>query len=155
MDDSGPAKAMKVVVILFLAVLLLGGGGAAAWFLYLAPSGEEETVAAPYDPVFVELDGMMLPIIEEDQVVEQVTLKVTLELDRSRQEQVLLVKRHVHDAFLAELYGLMAKRVVREMGDPKPFLQRRLATVGDRLLGPGVLERVYVSEVVRRRVLGS
>ena len=81
MDDSGPAKAMKVVVILFLAVLLLGGGGAAAWFLYLAPSGEEETVAASYDPVFVELDGMMLPIIEEDQVVEQVTLKVTLTPD--------------------------------------------------------------------------
>lgn len=147
---------MKKVVILFAVVLLLGGGGAAAWFFYLAPAEE----AAPaettsYTPVFVELDRMMLPIIEEDQVVEQVTLKVTLELDRSEQEQVLLVKRHLHDAFLAELYGLMAKRMVRELGDPKSFLERRLAAVGDRLLGPGVVKRILVTEVVRRRTLGS
>ena len=144
---------MKRLVVLLIVVVVLAGGGAAARFFLLR--GDEaakvaEQAPAPV-PTFVEFEPLVLPLIQQGQVTQHVTYKIMIEVDRTNEDKVVLSKRQLTDAFFGELHGLLALRYVREMDNALPFLQDRLLMVSDRLLGKGVVERLSLTELSKRK----
>ncbi len=141
-----------LTLVLIMLVVAAGGGAAAWWFLLRAPEDVAVTAPEPTDvPEFVEFEPLVLPLIQEGQVTYHVTLKVVVETTAGGKEQVLLAKRQLTDAYLSELYGLLARRFVRRQANAIPLLRRRLLVVSDRLLGPGVVSDVLLAEPGRRR----
>ncbi len=136
-----------------MLVVAAGGGAAAWWFILRAP--EEVAEAAPVPtgepPEFVQFEPLVLPLIHQGQVTHHVTMTVVVETTAAGKEQVLLAKRQLTDAYLSELYGLLARRFVRRQANALPLLRRRLLVVSDRLLGPGVVTDVLLAEPSRRR----
>jgi hypothetical protein len=144
---------MRPLTLVFIMLVVAAGGGAAAWW-FLLREPEEVAVAQPEPagaPEFVEFEPLVLPLIQEGQVTYHVTLSVVVETTASGKEQVLLAKRQLTDAYLSELYGLLARRFVRRQANAIPLLRRRLLVVSDRLLGPGVVSDVLLAEPGRRR----
>jgi hypothetical protein len=144
---------MKRLLLLVLVVLLIAGGGGAAWWFFLREP-EEAPVAEPTPPAlpeFVELTPLVLPLIQKGQVTHHITLKVVLEVDAGEKERVLLAIRQLTDAYLSELHGLFALRFVRRQDNALPLLRKRLLAVSEKLLGPGVVGDVLLSELNRRR----
>ena len=140
-------------LVLIMLVVAAGGGAATWWFLLRAP--EEVAEAAPVamvePPEFVQFEPLVLPLIHQGQVTHHVTMTVVVETTAGGKEQVLLAKRQLTDAYLSELYGLLARRFVRRQPNAIPLLRRRLLVVSDRLLGPGVVTDVLLAEPSRRR----
>ena len=142
----------RLPLLLGLMLLVAGGGGAVWWFFLRAP--EVALVAEPAPPAlpeFVEFDPLVLPLIQDGQVTHHITLQVVIEVVAGEKERVLLVKRQLTDAYLSELYGLLALRFVRRQANALPLLRRRLLAVSERLLGPGVVVGVLLSEPTRRK----
>ncbi len=142
----------RLPLLLVLMLMVAGGGGAAWWFLLREP--EVAPVAEPVAPVlpeYVEIDPLILPLIQDGQVTHHVTLKVIVEVAAGEKERVLLAKRQLTDAYLSELYGLLALRFVRRQPNALPLLRRRLLAVSERLLGPGIVGDILISEPARRK----
>ncbi len=144
---------MKQLPLLLGLMLLVAGGGGAVWWFFLREP-EVAPVAEPVRPAlpeYVELEPLILPLIQDGQVTHHVTLQVVIEVVAGEKERVLLVKRQLTDAYLSELYGLLALRFVRRQANALPLLRRRLLAVSERLLGPGVVGDVLISEPSRRK----
>ncbi len=144
---------MKRLVVLLIVVVVLAGGGAAAWFFLLrGDEAVEVAVQAPAPvPTFVEFEPLVLLLIQQGQVTQHVTYKIMIEVDRANEDKVYLSKRQLTDAFIGELHGLLALRYVREMDNALPFLQDRLLMISDRLLGKGVVEKLSLTELSKRK----
>ena len=147
---------MKRLVILALIVALVAGGGFGAWRYLLREPGDAELAeqsdqASPEPPSFIELTPLVLPLIREGQVTQHITYKIVLEVEFADEDQVYWAKRQLTDAYLSELHGLLALRYVRDMDNVLPFMERRLLAVSDRLLGPGVVDAVLLSELSARK----
>lgn len=147
---------MKRLVVLALIVALAAGGGFGAWWFLLREPGDTELAdeaeqTAPDPPSFIELTPLVLPLIQEGQVTQHITYKIVLEVEFVDEDQVYLAKRQLTDAYISELHGLLALRFVRDMDNPLPFMERRLLTVSDRLLGAGVVDAVLLSELSARK----
>lgn len=143
---------MKRLVILALIVALVAGGGVAAWWFLLRDSGDAEMAEQAAEttseaPSYIELTPVVLPLIQEGQVTLHITYRIVLEVELADEFQVYLAQRQLTDAYISELHGLLALRYVREMDDPLPFMRRRLLAVSDRLLGPGVVDAVLLSQL--------
>ena len=147
---------MKRLVVLALIVALVAGGGFGAWwFLLRLPANtelaEESEQTSGEPPSFVELTPLVLPLIQEGQVTQHITYKIVLEVEYRDEDQVYLAQRQLTDAYISELHGLLALRYVRDMNNPLPFMEQRLLKVSDRLLGPGVVDAVLLSELSARK----
>ncbi len=140
---------MKRFAILFILVILMAGGGFAAWWIYLRPPDDQEMAEAtpPPEPIPIEFRPLVIPIIQDGQVIGQMIVQITLQVDAENEKRVLDYGPYLTDAFLGELYGLYALRHVRELGNAQPLLNRRLLAVSDRVLGPSIVEQVTVTEV--------
>ncbi len=144
---------MKRIFLLLILVVFLAAGAAAAWFFLLR--GDEATevaahVTAPV-PAYVEFEPLVLPLIQRGEVTQHITYRIMIEVDRTNEQKIHLAERQLIDAFISELHGLLALRYVREMDNALPFLQDRLLLVSDRLLGQGVVERISLSQLSKRK----
>ncbi len=140
---------MKRFAILFILVILMAGGGFAAWWFYLRPPDDQGMAEAtpPLEPIPIEFRPLVIPIIQDGQVIRQLVVQITLQVGAEHERRVLEYGPYLTDAFLGELYGLYALRHVRELGNPQPLLNRRLLAVSDRVLGPNIVDQVRVTEV--------
>lgn len=145
---------MKRVVILLVLLALLGGGGFAAW-TYGMPIYEEmqaEKAEEKPEPVVVNLDPLLVPVIENNRVTYHLTLAISLEVAGPEGDQKLQeAMPRVIDAFNTELHGLLSLRFVREGGVELPLVKQRLMVAGERELGPGVITDVVINAVDRVR----
>src|SRR6185312_17519901 len=65
----------------------------------------------PGAPVFVDIDPIVLPVIEGNEVTRQVGILLTLELTKGQPASgVELKRRQLTDAFITELYRLYGWR---------------------------------------------
>lgn len=139
-------------LFIIIPILLLLSAGAAAWWFVLPASKEPQVVEQPPPPAeFVVLTPMVLPLIQEGKVVVHLTLRVVLEVRSGSVNDITLAERQLTDGFFSELHGLLAMRYVREQEDMPGFLGKRLLMVGERLMGPGVILKVLVSELARQQ----
>ncbi len=101
--------------------------------------------------LFVTLDPLIVPIIENGVVRRHVTLQLQLEMADLESDRLLQRRyHHLVDAFLSELYALMSMRYVRERGMDIDFFRQRLQLRADKMLGKGAVKGIYVRDVMER-----
>jgi hypothetical protein len=92
-----------------------------------------------------------IPVIRDNEVTDQVNIAIVVETksDENR-DKVIAGRFKLYDAFLRDLYGLLAiKRADGQLLDQQ-VVKIRLARVSDKLLGPGVINSILVSGVSQR-----
>jgi hypothetical protein len=143
---------MKRVLVPLILLALLGGGGFAGW-TYGKPVWERmqaEKAKAESAPLFVSMEPLVVPVIENNAVTHHLTVSISLEVAGLAADAKLRnAFPRVIDAFTTELYGLMSLRFVREGGVEMPLVKQRLLLAGERELGPGVVTDVLIRGVER------
>ncbi|NIA67044.1 hypothetical protein HBA54_00385 [Pelagibius litoralis] len=147
---------MRIVILIVVAVILLVGAGGGAWWFLMGPGAEktEELISEinKPEPVFVPLHPVVISLIQEGEVTHHVTMQLTLQLHDTWDKD--LTDRNMarlRDAFLHEMHGLYAMRMVREAGFESPLVKKRLIEICDRLLGEGVVAEILLRELERRQ----
>jgi hypothetical protein len=143
---------MKRLLIPLILLLLLAGGGYAGW-IYGKPMLEKmqaERAKAAAAPLYVSMDPLVVPVIENNVVTHHLTISISLEVaGQAASEKLREGMPRIVDAFNSELYGLLAIRFVREGGLELPLVKKRLLVAGERELGPGVVTDVLIRGVDR------
>jgi len=141
---------MKRVLVPVILLVLLGGVGFVGWTfgkpVLDAMQAEREKAAAA--PLYVSLEPLIVPVIENGTVTEHLTVSISVEVAGLAGDAALRnAFPRVVDAFTTELYGLMSLRFVREGGVELPLVKERLLLAAERELGPGVLTDVLIRAV--------
>lgn len=92
-----------------------------------------------------------IPVIRDNEVTDQVNIAIVLETkgDDNR-DKVIAGRYKLYDAFLRDLYGLLAiKRADGQLFDQQ-VVKIRLARVSEKMLGPGVVNNILVSGISQR-----
>ena len=150
----------KLMLIAVVLVLLMGAGGAAYYFFMHGDAqatevAEPESEAeAPVDPVFVEFNPILLPVLGDDRVEQFVNIVVTLEVaDDDAAQRVIATAPRLNDAYLQALYGNLHSRTVAANGVlDLSVIKRSLVEVSGEVLGEGVVLDALV-QLVSQRIL--
>tara|TARA_X000001036_G_scaffold185202_1_gene174792 strand:+ start:424 stop:903 length:480 start_codon:yes stop_codon:yes gene_type:complete len=147
---------MKIVMIAG-AILLLGGGGAGA-YLYLMPQAEasvseEDAEAAKAAELaekkknrkpglFVELDPLILPIVDDNGISQVVTLVVAIEVNGiGAESKAHRIAPKLKSEFLEDIYGVVNAHAAQSGGPLEIMpLKKRLNKISRSLIGE---EEVY------------
>ena len=148
---------MKKLLIILLVLLLLGGGGAAAWWFYF----RTDPNAPPPPPPSPEYLPLTLPqgdkavlvinIVKNDKVERHFYFIFTLIFDApEKREKASKLMPVLTNAFNVELHGLLARKLVEESKYDPNLIQKQMQKVCDRLLGPGTVHEVSISNMEQR-----
>ncbi len=162
---------MKVIMIGAVAVFLLGGGGAGAYFFFNKPAeasantlsehekAEAEAAKAAHNAmikpaIYVELNPLILPIVDENGISQTVSLVVSVEVaDQMTADQVKNLQPRLHDAFLQDMYGVLSRKAVMSGGVIQvDKIKERLQRVCQTVVGEGAVKDVLLQVVHQRRV---
>jgi len=149
---------MKLAVLILAAILLLGGGGGAGWWFVLGPGAEvaEAEEAPPPPPGFLTLDPIVMPIIQEGQVTEHVTLQVTIEYADAAEEEAFAEHRlKLINAYFKELHGLFNLRYIRDQGYDSQIVRDRILDRTRELVRPIEVNEVVLSVIEAKDKSGS
>jgi hypothetical protein len=133
-------------------VLTLGVGG-------MSPADAKEGSGGAKDPnaphpefEYVQLDPLTLPVITTRGLTQQVSLKVRLEVDWGKKEEIASFEPRLIDAYLQDLYGaLSAGSMMKNNVVDIVQVKQRLTAVTDRVLGPEHKVREVLLEVLQQR----
>lgn len=99
---------------------------------------------------YYTMPQFVVPIIEGNAVTRQITLLVTLETTGTANREKLVNNRErLQDAFLRDIYGVLAVRRPAGQGYHKA-IKARLQVAGDRVVGSGVIENILVKTTYDR-----
>ena len=148
---------MKMLVIIALLLVILAGGGVAFWqygMPMLQEVGDSEDPPMLEHTLTVRLNPMVIPMVREGQVTKHLTVNVQLQVaGLSAENQLRENLPKLRDAFLTELYSLMAMRYVQENRMQTEFIKGRLKLVADNLLGHDILHNIVIQGLERRTPL--
>lgn len=162
---------MKVVLIAVMAVLLLGGGAAGAYFFLNKPAeaagGElseaakaeaDAAKAAAQEPVipavFVQLNPLILPIVDDNGVSQTVSIVISVEVaDEAMAAKVKNLQPRLQDAFIQDMYGVLSRKAVMKGGVIEVSkIKERLSAVSHKVMGDDTIKQVLLQVVQQRRV---
>lgn len=146
---------MKRVMLTILVLLLLLSGGGGAYYV-LQQDGLAEA-AEPHDarsaePVYVEFNPILLPIVGDSRVEQFINIVVALELhDQEAADRAIAMAPRLNDAYLRSLYGTLHSRDVLHNGVVDlPLIKRRLVEESNRVLGTGTVQDALIQMVSQR-----
>jgi hypothetical protein len=92
-----------------------------------------------------------IPVIRDNEVTDQVNIAIVVETKgEDNRDKVMAGRYKLYDAFLRDLYGLLAiKRADGQLFDQQ-VVKIRLARASDKVLGPGVINNILVSGISQR-----
>lgn len=100
---------------------------------------------------YYQLPQINVPVIRDNKISRIVSVSLVIETKgEANKSKVMAHRLDLQDAFLRELYGVAA--FVRSDGqtfDPA-VLKARLRGVSDKILGPGVVENIFVAHIADR-----
>lgn len=149
-------KAFAIVVGLVIA-LAIGGGS----YFYMssaahAADGEATQAVAPTTPelLYVHLNPIVVPIIDEKGVTQIITLVVSIEVpDAASEAKVSQNKIRLTDAFLTDMYGVLDQnRLIRNGFIDVEKMKVRLNKISKRVLGEEQVSGVLLQAVQQRKV---
>lgn len=163
---------MKMVMIAGMALLLLGGGGAGIYFfLFNKPAEASATAMSEHeqaveqaamdahgnpipDSIFVQLDPLILPIVDQNGVTQTISLVLSVEVaDQAAADRVKHMQPRLKDAYIQDMYGVLSRKAamnggVIEVGK----IKARLNAISQKVMGEGAIQDVLLQVVVQRRV---
>ena len=148
---------MKKMMIILAAILILAGGAIAAMkWLAIGPfevvegaEEEKEPEEPQEDSIFIDMDPLMLPVIQGDQIAG--TIQIQIKLETAGTENAIFLKRRltkVSDAFVKDLHGFVPRLLKKKERLDVIILKDRLKIIGERLLGKGYIDDVLVQSVI-------
>lgn len=148
-------SAMKRLMLLFIVLLLLGAGGGAYYVLQKdaqAEPGEPDVARAAEEPVYVEFNPILLPILGDGRVDQFVNIVVALEMEnQAAADRAIAMAPRLNDAYLRSLYGTLHSRDVLHNGVVDlPLIKRRLVEESNRVLGTGSVHDALIQMVSQR-----
>jgi flagellar FliL protein len=141
---------MKKLLLILFILLLLGGGGAAVWWFFLRTPEEGEAVEAVPPPVLTQIDLPLtsIGIIKNGKVSQRIDFLISLVFDDpEKQARVQERLPRVNDAILAELHGLLPRKMVEQGGYDRAFLEQRLTRLMEEELGAGAVYKIYIRDM--------
>ena len=104
-------------------------------------------------PQFFKLLPFNIPVIRDGRVVNQVSLIIQIEtFGQADKEKVMAARHKLQNAFLRDLYGIIALR----HGDGRPFVVEsvkiRLTRLAKNIIGGNVIKDVLIESVVNIRL---
>ena len=151
---------MKLVIVILVVLLILGGGGAAAYIVLMGGDAEaDEEMAEAREatgtlPVFVEFNPIVLPILGDGEIVQFVSIVVTLEVgSEDEADRVVAFAPRLNDAYMNALYGrLLASEVMNDGVVDLRRIKSRLIEESNHVLGPGTVRDALI-QMVNQRIL--
>ena len=149
---------MKRLILNILLVLLLAGVGGGAGLVVSMPTavaaGSSEDEAAPGDPVYVEFNPIMLPIVGDGRVEQIISVVVALEMvDQEAADRAIALAPRLNDAYLQALYGrLHADNVIVNGVVDLRIIKRELVRESNHVMGHGVVLDALVQMVSQRHL---
>ena len=105
---------------------------------------------------YFTMPPFVIPVIGSDAVTRQVTLLVTIEtIGIDNKEKMLDNRRRLQDAYLRDLYGVLAFRRADEQIYNLDAIQTRLRRISDQIMGSGIIDTVVVKTTLDRRFSAS
>lgn len=151
---------VKKLVIIFSIFLMLSGGTVSV-LKYLqigpfAPVSEEDIqaekeVIPDVPPVEIDIDDIFVSIIAEDRVAATVMINLKLEvIGKKNEDEVTKLLPRLSDAFFKDLYVFIPRMIRRQGKLNATILSDRLMMVGDKVMGPKVINNIIIEEVTER-----
>lgn len=141
---------MKKYFFLFLAM--------ATFMTFALTNGvhAEDTAEGEATPepqlLFVELNPLIIPVINNSGVTQMVSLVVAVEVDsQEKADKVTKYSPRLTDAYLSELYGSFSREAPDNGIIPIGYVKERLNKTGDKVLGEEVISDVLVQVLQSRR----
>lgn len=154
-----PRLISAILPMLLLAFWLAGLSGFAP--AARAAGDEKKGDASAQDKIRAMFGGELIehlpfplfsiPIIRGNEVTDHVNIAIVVETKGDKNRDKVIADRHkLYDAYLRDLYGLLAiKRADGQLLDQQ-VVKIRLSRVSDKLLGPGVVNGILVSGISQR-----
>lgn len=135
---------MKLLTGIFLCALLLLPVSARA-----ADNAAETKPKSGKERDYVALRPISIPVINEQGLVQQVSIALSLECPMGKREDVSGAEPRLMDAYLRELYGALGSGRVMMRGNVVDVdaIKTRLTAVTDRIVGPGLVSDVLLQSV--------
>jgi len=151
---------VKKIVIIFSVLLMLTGGTVSVLkWLQLGPFAvvteedqkEQEEATPDEPPIEIEMDDLYISILAEDSVAATVMIKLKVDvIGKTNEEEVTKVLPRLSDAFFKDLYVFIPRIIRRQSKLNSDILSERLKMIGDKVMGPGIINNVIIVEVTER-----
>ena len=119
-----------------------------------AVKASEKTEASDGAPsvLFVELQPLILPVIDQYGGTQTVSLVVAVEVDsQEKADKVTKFSPRLTDAYLSDLYGAFTHKAPEDGVIPIAYLKKRLNAMSAKVLGDAVVSDVLVQVMQARR----
>ena len=147
---------IKKVVIIFSVFLMLSGGTVSVLkFLQIGPFEQvseedlkaEEEAIPDVPPVVIAMDDLYISILAEDRVAATVMIKLNLEvIGKENEEKVTKLLPRLGDSFFKDLYVFIPRVIRRQNKLNTDILTERLMMIGEKVMGPNVINNVIIEE---------
>jgi len=149
---------MKRALFIVLGLVLLAGAGGGGYYYFvvharaLADDGGTEARAEAGEPIYVEFNPILLPILGDDRVDQFVNIVVALEVtSQAAADRAIALAPRLNDAYLRALYGTLHTRTaVRNGVVDLQMIKARLVEESNAVLGDGVVRDALVQMVSQR-----
>ncbi len=166
--QNGWGTYVKKILSIVIALALLGGGGAGAYFYFMKPAEasavegdkshakkqDSKDKADTSKHIFVELDPLILPIIDESGVTQTVSLVVALEVADEKAGSLITAQApRLKDAYIQKLYGVLNNQAALKGGVIQVnTLKKQLNKISNKVLGDDIVHDVLLQVVQQRPV---
>lgn len=139
---------MKKIVLILVILILLGGGGGAAWWFFLRAPDEaaEEVVEAP-PPVLSQIPLAPFPVsvVKDGSVARTIWFELVLTFDDPEKHAAIEARLpQLNDALVAELHGLLPRKMVEQSGYDERIIKDRLLKVLAERFGEGMVHDLTI-----------
>lgn len=161
---------IRLMVLVFAFVFVIGGGVAGLVHFAIIPdfSGgiiadlvgvqgqvatdePAEPVEAPrVDPIFLQVEPMLIPVIQGGELKRNVYIALRLEVTQENKEAVRLAMSRLHDVYMRALYDLVPEQYENRETLDLSKIRDRLMVLTERVLGPNMVEDIIFLSVFNR-----
>lgn len=150
-----------------VVLALLGGGGAGAYFYFMKPAEASQPDGADADKhvekkqdkdkskhIFVELDVLTLPIIDDSGVTQTVSMVVAIEVADDKAAALVTAQApRLRDAYIQKMYGILYANSALKGGVIQvSAIKEQLNEISHTVMGKDIVEDVLLQVVQQRPV---
>ncbi len=142
----------KIRTYLTMLVVACGLCLPSADMAFAAAAKEETTDEATRE--YYELSPLMLPVVNDDGIVQQVSIVISLELEEDMtRDDIRPYQPRLADAFIQDLYGVLGTGFGMVRGTDVidvRLVKKRLSTITEHVVGPEMVHDVLLQVVSQR-----
>lgn len=115
------------------------------------PAADGKAASGPGAPVYVRFNPIFIPVIDRNQVTQQVGVTLMLQLmPGENQADVEAKRQQLTDALFKDLYVFFQDRVDYRGTISEAYLKARLLKTASRVVGPDAIQEVLIEQLFTR-----